>query len=102
MGVIGLRENKGKYIPVLLCERCQKPIVSIQEAMLFNDKWGTSIVCHKSTCDPGWEGSLELRDILAQIISNYMGVDMKIDEEGFSKIEVRPLPSFKKFVEKLI
>ena len=101
MSVIQLRAHNGKYIPVLFCERCQKPILSVLGAMLFNDKEGRSMVCHKRTCDPGWEGSIELRDILAQIVNNYMGVDMKIDEEGFSHVEVKPLPGFQKFVRKL-
>ena len=101
MGTIELRKHNGKYVPVLFCEKCKKPIVSVTEAMLFNDETGRSMVCHKVKCDPGWEGSIELRDILAQIINNYMGVDMKINEEGFSQVKVKPLPGFQKFVIKL-
>lgn len=101
MSLIELRKHDGKYVPVLFCERCQKPITSVFEAMLFNDEEGRSMVCHKKTCDPGWEGSIELRDILAQIINNYMGVDMKIDEHGFSDVEVKPLQGFQRFVKKL-
>ncbi len=101
MGVIQLKNDNVKYVPVLYCEKCDKPIVSIFEAMLFNDKEGRSMVCHKRTCDPGWEGSIELRDILAQLVNNYIGMNMKIDEEGFSHIEVKPLQGFKEFVERL-
>ncbi len=101
MGAIKLISDNGKYVPILFCEKCNKPIVSVLEAMLFNDEEGRSMVCHKVTCDPGWEGSIELRDILAQIISNYMGIDMKIDEEGFSHVGIKPLQGFQKFVEKL-
>jgi hypothetical protein len=101
MGVIQLIHHNGKYFPVLFCEKCNKPIVSLMSAMLFNDEEGRSMVCHKVSCDPGWRGSIELRDILAQIINNYMGVNMKIDEEGLSHVEVKPLQGFKKFVEKI-
>ncbi|MBA7692487.1 hypothetical protein ES703_101054 [subsurface metagenome] len=37
MSLIELRPQKGKYIPILFCERCHKPIRSVYEAMLFND-----------------------------------------------------------------
>ncbi len=102
MSLIELRPQKGKYIPILFCDRCHKPIRSVYEAMLFNDPdHDRYMVCHKRTCDPGWPGSLELRDILAQVVNNYMGVNMKITPEGFSEVEVKPLRGFQSFVKNL-
>ena len=102
MSLIELRPHDGKYVPVFMCEVCHKPIQSVHEAMLFNEpEKGEYMVCHKITCDPKWSGSLELRDILAQVVNNYIGVDMKITPEGFSEIEVKPVPGFKTFVEHL-
>lgn len=101
MSAIELKFHEGKYIPVLYCESCQRPIISVYGAMLSNNREGKSMLCHKGDCDPKWDGSIELRDILAQLVNNYMGVDMKVSDEGFSDIEVQPSPGFEEFVGKL-
>jgi hypothetical protein len=102
MSLIELRPHEGNYVPVLMCEKCHRPIKSVYEAMLYNEpEKHRYMVCHKNTCDPGWSGSLELRDILAQIVKNYIGVDMKISQEGFSEIKVKPTLGFKNFIEHL-
>jgi hypothetical protein len=102
MSLIELRAHDGKYVPILTCEKCRKPFKSIHDAMLFNEP-GTDkyLVCHKMTCDPGWRGSLEMRDLLAQIINNYFGVDMQITPEGFCEIEVKPTEGFEIFINNL-
>lgn len=101
MNLIELRLHKGKLVPIFFCERCHKPIQSVEEAMLCNEPGQDEcMVCHKITCDPGWRGRLELRDILAQLVNNYMGVDVHITPEGFSNVEVKPLRGFQTFVRK--
>jgi len=101
MSVIELRDYKGTLIPVLFCEQCHKPIVALESAMLFDDDKGNFKVCRKVTCDPGWKGSIGLESILAQLVNNYMGLDMKIDDWGFPHKEIKPLSDFEKFVESL-
>ena len=101
MSLIELRVHEGKLIPVLLCEKCHKPIRSILDAMLFNDlERNKFIVCHKGTCDHGLDGSLEMRDILAQLVGNYIGVKFKFTE-GFLDAEVKPHPGFQDFIAHL-